>query len=143
MPSKNFWPTTNSTFICELSFRTRCPGSIAPLGSCVNNGRLLARGERHFTKVSRPSTYEIVSLGNSERADRFNRVSQTSVFGITSPITKITHTFGLHCGLGWFDCSSRQGYKVHTWPEPPGSSSFLVNTTGWLSSSRRECSLLH
>ena len=36
------------------------------------NGRLLAQGERHFTRVSRPSTYEAVSLGNSDRAYRFN-----------------------------------------------------------------------
>jgi hypothetical protein len=47
--------------------------------------RLLAQGERHFTRVSRPSTYEVVSQGNSERADRFNCVSKTSVILSANP----------------------------------------------------------
>ena len=36
---KTSWPTTNLTFFCVLSFRTRCPGSMAPLASCTDNGR--------------------------------------------------------------------------------------------------------
>ena len=38
---KTSWPTTNSTFISVLSCRARGAGSIAPLVSCADNGRIL------------------------------------------------------------------------------------------------------
>ena len=38
---KTFWPTTNSTLIGGLSFCARGGGSMVPLASCTNNGRLL------------------------------------------------------------------------------------------------------
>ena len=41
MPSKNFWPTINLTFISVMSFRTHYASSIAPLASCADNGGLL------------------------------------------------------------------------------------------------------
>src|SRR5688572_22981194 len=36
-------PTLNSTFICALSFRTSSTSSIAPRGSCAQNGRYFYR----------------------------------------------------------------------------------------------------
>ena len=38
MPSKNFWPTINLTFISVMTFRTRYASSIAPLASCAAIG---------------------------------------------------------------------------------------------------------
>jgi hypothetical protein len=38
---KTSWPTTNSTLIYGLSFRTGYVGSIAPFVVCADNGRIL------------------------------------------------------------------------------------------------------
>jgi hypothetical protein len=75
----------DETGLWHRNTRTGLPPKISRLLPGSDNGRLLAQGERHFTRVSRPSTYEVVSLGNSERADRFNCVSKTSLILSANP----------------------------------------------------------